>query len=206
MVNQSSFSLHGRIGETSSQVLPLALADALREVVGVEAAEQILLGVSDDTHKPLSMAQIGMVEETLKTTFGEAAGRGFALRAGRAAFNQILRRLGVELGFLEMEYRLQPARLRLRTGLLRLGEVLFPSSWAGAQVEERNDRWIWKVSPCRDAGSNSGWHLPRFFLIGVLQEFFAWSSGGKYYLVQCEGGEGVISASVVFEVVKQPLE
>ena len=61
--------------------------------------------------------------DALKEKYGETGMRGLAMRAGRASFSYFLREYGPETGLSEIDFRLLPARVRLRAGMDKMAET-----------------------------------------------------------------------------------
>lgn len=145
--------------------------------------------------------------KAMEQLYGIRGGHGVVLRSGKAAFKYLLRRFGVQMRLSELEYRLLPAPQRLKAGLVALGEILSFHCNTPVQVAENESAWIWRMDQCP-------WCLGRqseesgvcYFITGLLQEYFSWVSGGRYYEVreaECQAASGL---ACVFQISKQPLD
>ena len=201
----SEFDL-GEPYKMRSAPLPHILREALLEIIGSEGVELVWHHAGWSSAESLSAGNLGQMESALVDVFGMAAGSGLSLRVGRAAFNHLIRQMGTEMGLLELDFRLQHARLRIRMGLERLSEVLLTPIGFMCVLEEQPDCWNWTLQAIQPCAPFNGHHFPIYFLKGLLQEYFAWSSGGKIYLVECQKIEAADSLVFSFYVNKQPLE
>jgi len=186
--------------------LPLILREGLLEIVGIEGVEQIWHHAGWSSAEGLSAANLGYMELALVDIYGKPAGSGLSLRVGRAVFSQLIRQMGSELGLLKLDFRLQHARLRIRTGLERLADVLLTPIGITYALDEQPDCWNWMLQTSQTLSSFNGHPFPVNFMVGLLQEYFAWSSGGKIYQVECQKRQTGDSQAFSFNVKKQPLE
>jgi len=71
-------------------------------------------GMSRQMELDLSFERLPQLQSSLEKTYGLTAGRGLAIRSGRACFKHLLREFGTEMGLTDLEYRLLslPARLK----------------------------------------------------------------------------------------------
>ena len=155
---------------------------------------------------------ISSVQTALEVLYGPRGGKGVALRVGRASFKFFIRQFGEQMGLTKLDYRLLPTQPRLKVGLQAMAAT-FTSLYAGAvDIAEDEEAWFWQMKNCpwcisrtvptSDSTQQGACH----YLVGMLQEFLAWASGGKIYSVRevectAEGQPGCI-----FRIEKLPLE
>ncbi len=128
----------------------------------------------------------------LEAAYGPRAGRGLALRVGRACFKYGLREFGPELGLTDLAFRLLPIPSKLTAGSEAFAALF--NNFTDQRVRlERDERYIyWNIERCplcwgRQVASTelsqangSCCHLA----VGLLQEALYWVSGGKYFQVE----------------------
>lgn len=197
-----------------SQGLSQIFLEGLQEIVGQPGVTAALNNVRQDAtpmHLELSngltFVEIAGLVKALEKQYGLRGGQGIVLRAGKAAFKYLLRRFGMQMRLGELEYRLLPAIRRLKTGLVALAETLSLQCGVPVEATENGETWILRIDQCP-------WCLHRqsegsgacYFIVGLLQEYFSWVSGGRYYEVrevECRAAGGV---ACVFQINKQPLD
>jgi predicted hydrocarbon binding protein len=120
-------------------------------------------------------------QEGLEAMYGPRGGRGVALRIGRASFKYILRQFGEEMGFTSLDFRMLPPILKIRNGLCQLANKLSNLTGSSIKIIEEENNWFFQIENCPFCeGRHSAEPMCHFF-IGFLQEFLAWTTGGKYY-------------------------
>ena len=77
----------------------------------------------DDTQRSFSFSTLRNINEMLEQAYGPHAGRGLALRVGRACFNYGVRQYGKQLGLTEMAFRLLPMPAKITAGATALAEL-----------------------------------------------------------------------------------
>jgi predicted hydrocarbon binding protein len=150
--------------------------------------------------------EISAIESALEEMYGKRGGRGIALRAGRAAFKYVLRAYGASLSLLDLNYRLLPAPVRFRTGLDMLARLFSELGRTPIAVVESADAWFWRIERCPFCWQIKSNEPVCTFLVGFLQEFFTWASGGKVYHVQETECLAMGKTACVIRVEVRPLE
>jgi predicted hydrocarbon binding protein len=142
----------------------------------------------------------------LEKVYGQRGGRGFARRAGYAAFKYGLREFGPSTGVSSLSFRLLPWRRKMRSGLNTLADTLNRLAGQCVRVEEQDDRFLWYTDPCPLCHERKTIGPVCQFIAGVLEEMLFWLSGSKYFIVnetQCVAS-GDPTCLVVID--KKPLE
>lgn len=135
----------------------------------------------------VSRLQIG-----LENAYGPRAGRGLALRVGRACFKYGLREFGPELGLTDLAFRLLPIPAKLAAGSEAFAGLF--NNFTDQRVRlERDERYLyWHIERCPlcwgrqvepvelSQANGPCCHLA----VGLLQEALYWVSGGKYFQVE----------------------
>ncbi|MEJ5240755.1 MAG: V4R domain-containing protein [Anaerolineales bacterium] len=179
---------------------------ALEEILGQEQVRKV--GESPlqlfDGH-PFSLAQLAALQGALEGIYGIPAGRGVALRSGRAWVKYGLRFFYEELGWNRSEFRLLPRNLRIERGLESL------ASWMNGYFTERFDvrripeGWIWRICGSPD-NTEKVENVPGcYWMIGVLEEVLHRLGDGKIFLVREISCRACGAASCLFEIPARPL-
>lgn len=127
---------------------------------------------------------LGAMHSSLERMYGPRAGRGLALRTGRASFNYGLREFGPSLGASDLAFRLLPLPMKITTGLQSLAEVFNHNSDQIIQLQEESDHYLWQVERCPICWGRESKDPCCHFEVGMLQEALFWISGGKNYQVR----------------------
>jgi hypothetical protein len=176
---------------------------AMEEILGQGGVKTVLnpadLPVYINDHLPnnqdpaLSHPHISHLQARLENAYGSRAGRGLALRVGRASLRYGLREFGTELGLNELSFRLLP----LQTKLKKTSEAcagLF-NTYTDQQVRlENEEKFIfWHIQRCPLNRERQAESLGCNLAVGLLQEALFWVSGGKQFDVEekkcIEGGD-----------------
>jgi len=190
------------------------LMEGVQEIIGRSGVFAVLK-VTPNDERPPSLEQLyedmpsdGAVSvmSALDDMYGVRGGRGVALRAGRASFKYLLHTFGEKIELTSLSFRLQPTRVRLKSGLSKLSGLL-SKEW-GAQINMSEDvrYWYWRVHDCPECAQANSDHMMCHFTTGLLQEYLSWAGGGKYYNVVetdcCAKG----AEACVFRVDPVPLD
>ncbi len=127
----------------------------------------------------ISRLQVG-----LESAYGPQAGRGVALRVGRACLKYVLREFGPELGLTELAFRLLPLQTKLNTGIEAFAALF--NDFTDQRVRlERNEKYIyWQIERCPLCWERQSEGPCCHLAVGLLQEALFWVSGGKYFEVE----------------------
>ncbi len=157
----------------------------------------------DDPNLPL--LHINRLQADLERSYGPRAGRGLAVRVGRACLKYAFREFGPELGLTDLAFRLLPlqAKLRTATGAFAALFNTYTDQKVGLERDERYILWIVEACPlCRESQAE----VPCCQLaVGFLQEALFWASGGKQIEVaekQCDAGD---NASCIIQIDRIPI-
>ncbi len=173
-----------------SQILLLGM----EEVMGADQVNQLLQMVGFPPLKPgvnpsaldvqIAYQDLAGIRSSIETLYGPRSGRGLALRSGSESFKYGLRLFGQEAGLLEMSFRLQPTSAKIRTGLKSMASLIGWISQSTILLDEIKDTFIWQMDPCPLCWQEptGGFTCPS--LVGLLQEFLYWTSGGKRFQVR----------------------
>jgi hypothetical protein len=117
-----------------------------------------------------------------KFTHGSQETQGILIMAGRAGFNYWLKNNYEAVGWDSAEFRFQPVKKKIATGLERLCTRLEEET--GSKINFTNEEKKWKISiyPGTVIDQHS-YEFPCGYLWGFVQEFCRWAGLGKFYAV-----------------------
>jgi hypothetical protein len=137
------------------------------------------------------------------TIYGERGASGIALRIGEASFRCFLRRKGKEYTLTDNSYRLMNSQRRILFGLNKLAEFANHNCGAQTMISEDESRWFWKVEFFKPIFVSP--QLLASYTIGLLREFFSWTSGGRFYPIEDVWVSESNITSFQIVISKQPL-
>lgn len=170
------------------------ILQGMEEVLGQEGVDSVLkiasLGSFSDSYPEsrsdgtISFGTISKLLESLETAMGPRAGRGTALRAGRASFQYGLREYGAVLGITETAFRLLPLHTKLQTGVRAFADLLNKQTDQRVRVEERDGNLFWNTERCPLCWERRAQEPLCHMAVGFLQESLYWLSSGKIFNVE----------------------
>lgn len=146
------------------------------------------------------------IQQTLGHLFGTEAGNGLALRAGRASLQRLLNQYGAQLGVTSLGYRLLPFRARFKAGLEALAEFLSASCGGQITASEDANHWYWRIASCPWCLNGESEQPACHFVVGLLQEFLSWVSGGRFFQVTETECQAMGAPACLIQMNKQPID
>jgi predicted hydrocarbon binding protein len=132
----------------------------------------------------VDFADCSAINLALEELYGSRGGCGLAIRAGRAAFNELLEVFGSQLGVDQMSFKLLPLREKIRAGLQGLADLLHQIGDQVATVTEQAASFLFTVQCCPDCWGRGLAGRPVCCLTtGLLQESLKWLSGGQDWCI-----------------------
>jgi predicted hydrocarbon binding protein len=127
---------------------------------------------------------ISRLQTGLESAYGPRAGRGLAMRVGRACLKYGLREFGPELGLTDLAFRLLPLQAKLKTGSEAFAALF--NNFTDQRVRlERDEKYIyWHIERCPLCWERQTDGPCCHLAVGLLQEALYWVSGGKYFEVE----------------------
>jgi predicted hydrocarbon binding protein len=127
---------------------------------------------------------LSLLQSSLESAYGPRAGRGLALRVGRACLKYGMREFGPELGLTDLAFRLLPLQTKLKTGSEAFAALF--NKYTDQQVRlERDEKTIfWHIDRCPLCWERQAESPCCHLAVGLLQEALFWVSGGKYFEVE----------------------
>jgi len=170
----------------SAQMVKVVL-EGVREVIDLEEMSAVLTeaGISHLQDKTeWTMDAFKQLLGTMENRHGRLGVRGIAVRVGRAAFPELVKAYGSEGGFEEPEYRLLPVRKRARVGLEKIAAIFNCACQLRVAVDTEPDAWVWTVAECPVCADPQVESVVSHFMLGLLQAYLSWISGGKMFQVE----------------------
>ena len=187
----------------------------IKEILGAENTDKILqiaqIKSSIESYQEsilelqFSAAQLSSILNALEIHFNQQAGRGLALRAGRACFKIMLREFGIDLGLAKPDFRLLPLRKKLPAGAAIFADAINYFSEEHIQLEETDDAIFFHVSSCPLCWKRQSESPACHFGVGMLQEGLYWLSGGKEYLIEETDCIATGAEHCTFQILTQPV-
>lgn len=148
---------------------------------------------------------MGLIMSSIESYFGPRAGRGLALRTGRACFKYGLREYGPLLGVSDMAFRLLPLSTKLSKGAELFAGAFNKFSDQMVQLEDSQEKILWHIERCPICWGRKSEQPTCHLAVGILQEALYWISGGKYFHVEETNCIATGDSQCTIEIFKQPL-
>jgi len=159
----------------------------------------------DNLDRQFDFAYFTALQVALEDIYGPRAGRGLALRAGRACFAHGLKSFGAVAGASDLAFKVLSLNDKLKTGLPALAAIFTNFSDQVSTVEDHPDHYAYVIKRCPMCWNRKQEKAVGHAAVGLLQEGLRWVSGGHEFRVvetQCkaQGDE-----NGVFVVYKEPI-
>jgi predicted hydrocarbon binding protein len=150
--------------------------------------------------------EIGLLHEALEEIYGNQAGRGIALRAGRVCFKYGLKDFGDSIGISEPDFRLLPLSKKIERGFLTLSTLVQEYTPTKIEIQQTPNTFSWIVERCPLCWQRTVDQPCCQLATGLFQEALFWISGGKNYLVEETACIASGDPSCTFEITLTPLD
>lgn len=159
-----------------------------------------------DMERKFDFADYTAILLALEDLYGPRGGRGLALRAGRATFNDILDNYGAMAGVTDLAFKVLPLVLKIRVGLSSAAKTFSDVSDQTTSFHESSEGYIWTVHQCPSCWSRHDTGRPVCFVtVGFLQASLNWVSGGREFRVNESRCHAMGDDVCEFIIQKQPL-
>jgi predicted hydrocarbon binding protein len=193
------------------------MLEALEDVMGKNGLNAILnlasLGdlienfPSDNLNKEFDFSDISATNLALEEMYGPRGGRGLALRAGRATFDDALKNFGALAGAGDLAFKVLPLEAKLHIGVPAMAKIFSQMSDQISTVESREHDFIYTIHRCPVCWGRSGEDKPVCFVAaGLLQAGLKWVSGGKEFRVNESKCVAMGHDVCEFVIQKKPLD
>jgi len=175
-----------------NKIARLALG-ALEEVMGKNGLNAILNLANlqylidnyppDNLERQFDFSDFSSLNGALEEMYGPRGGRGLALRAGRAVFNEGLRNFGALAGAGDLAFKVLPLPVKLKIGLPAMAKIFTTTSDQLSTVEEKDNHFIYTIHRCPVCYGRKADKPCCQIATGVIQAGLHWVSGGKEFKV-----------------------
>jgi hypothetical protein len=141
--------------------------------------------------------------DTAPLLYGERGASGIALRIGEASFRCFLRTQGDQYSLTDIAYRLMNSQHRIIFGLKQLAKFAHQNCGAQIEISEDDQKWYWNVLMDKSFLRWNSLYSP--YIFGLLREFFIWTSGGRYFMMEEVLDETATHSIFQIAIKKQPL-
>ncbi len=169
---------------------------AMEEILGRSGLDAVLnhAGLSEylnayphwDLDKKFPFTHISHLQAGLEMVYGSYAGRGLALRVGRACFKPGLHAFGTELGLVGQSFHLLPLQARLKTAMEAFATLFNTQTDQPVRLESDEKYIYWIIERCPFCWERQSEVASCYLAVGLLQEALYWVSGGRYFTVREE--------------------
>ncbi len=195
----------------------LIMLEALEDVMGRNGLNAILnlasLGKlidnfpADNLNKEFDFADVSAVNLALEEMYGPRGGRGLALRAGRATFDDALKNFGALAGASDLAFKVLPLESKLRIGIPAMAKIFSQMSDQISTVDEKEETFVYTIHRCPVCWGRSGEDKPVCFVAtGLLQAGVKWVSGGRTFRVNESKCVAMDDDVCEFIIQKKPID
>ncbi|MDI6769248.1 MAG: methanogen output domain 1-containing protein [Anaerolineales bacterium] len=190
--------------------------EAYAEIMGKNGLNAILnlagLGRFIDNYPPdnlergFDFSDFSSIHIALEEMYGPRGGRGFALRAGRATFNDALRNFGALAGVGDLAFKVLPLQAKLRIGLPAMARIFSQVSDQHSTAEEKENEFVYTIHRCPVCWGRKGADKPVCYIAtGLLHASLTWVSGGMEFRVNESKCVAVGDEVCEFVIQKEPI-
>lgn len=201
------------VGDCSKE-MALVMLEGAQEVLGAERLNSMLdeilpnrSGSGDAAALDwLSFSEVCSLPQILEGVYGIQGGRGLTLRIGRSSFKYGLKQLTGFAGLREVNFRLLPAPMRLERGLKLLADQFAAEFGDSMMVTDEGRFWQLRSETCPFCQDHLAADSCCYWMVGLLQEFTAWASGGRFYPVNEVECRAAGAFTCTYQIEKKPLD
>ncbi|MCP5099335.1 MAG: 4-vinyl reductase [Chloroflexi bacterium] len=169
------------------------IIDALEEVMGKNGLHAVLRLAKlekyihqrppNNLEKAFSFTDLTALQVALEEMYGPRGGRGLAIRAGRATFENGLKGVGALVGIGDLAFRVLPLNSKLKIGLPALARIFSQFSDQISNVSDEGGHFVYTLEQCPMCWKRKSDHPVCYFGLGLLQEALQWVSGGHTFRI-----------------------
>ena len=162
---------------------------------------------ADNLNKDFDFSNVSAIGLALEEIYGPRGGRGLALRAGRATFDNALKNFGALAGARDLAFRALPLEAKLRIGVPAMARIFSQMSDQLSTVEEQANEFIYTIHRCPVCWGRSGEdNAVCFIAAGLLQAGLTWISDGEEFRVNESKCHAAGDEVCEFVIQKRPTE
>ncbi|WP_299029354.1 4-vinyl reductase [uncultured Thermanaerothrix sp.] len=159
----------------------------------------------DNLERQFDFADFSAINGALEEMYGPRGGRGLALRAGRATFQDGLRHFGALAGVGDLAFKVLPLQAKLRIGLPAMAKIFSTTSDQYSTVEEKDTHFIYTIHRCPVCWGRKSDRPDCYMAVGLLQEGLKWVSGGQEFRVNESKCVAMGDPVCEFVIFKEPI-
>jgi predicted hydrocarbon binding protein len=110
------------------------------------------------------------------------------------------------MGIIDLNFRLLPVPVRLKTGLEALAELMGIIGDEQVTVDEDERSWLWRSEGCPLCWGRVSREPVCQFTVGLLQEFYTWASGGRVYSLSEVACQAAGAPACLIKIDKKALD
>lgn len=141
----------------------------------------------------------------LEEMYGVRGGRVFALRAGRATFDDLLTNYGAMAGVTDLALRLIPLQLKVKIGLSAMARVFSQTSDQLSNLEDRGDHFLYSIHRCPACWGRRAENPACFLMAGIIMAGLKWVSSGRNFRVVETACIAMGAPACEFTIPKDPI-
>ena len=103
---------------------------------------------SDNLERGFDFSDFTAIHVALEEMYGPRGGRGLALRAGRATFNDALKNFGALAGVGDLAFKVLPLVAKMRIGLPASAKIFSQVTDQTSTVDETDKEFVWTIHRC----------------------------------------------------------
>jgi predicted hydrocarbon binding protein len=200
-----TYYLSNEMGRVLLGALRKELGNSFNEVI--RASGQFQFGTSSlqtvDADKRYPFEAVSALQGGVEQVHGLNA-PGLLRRVGRSAFVIGLSEMEPVVNIADLPLRRIPLNLKFSVGLEVLARILNKYTDQTVKVAELSDRYQWVVQGCPICWERRAESPSCHLVCGLLEEAFAWASGGGRYAVAETKCVARGDATCTFEIGKEP--
>ncbi|MBI9051481.1 MAG: 4-vinyl reductase [Anaerolineaceae bacterium] len=189
---------------------------ALEEVMGKNGINVILNMANlpdltnelppNDLEKQFDFADFSSISGALDEMYGPRGGRGLALRAGRATFNDVLKDFGALAGVGDVAFKVLPMHTKMKLGLSAMAKIFSQISDQVSTFEEFDDHYLYVIHKCPVCWGRHTDKPACFLATGLLHASTVWVSGGKEFKIVQTTAKSTGDETCNFVIMKEPVQ
>lgn len=142
----------------------------------------------------------------LEEMYGVRGGRVFALRVGKATFEDLLSNYGAMAGVTDLAFRLIPLQLKIKIGLSAMARVFSQTSDQLSKLEDKGDHFLYTIERCPACWGRQADKPSCFLMAGILMAGLRWVSSGHDFRVVETSCIAMGDKACNFTIPKEPID
>lgn len=127
-------------------------------------------------------------QQLLNQQYGALSVQGMMIRTGRSSFEYLLNNTEALSELTDLNFRLLSRPKKIWQGLRCLVHKISIETGLNFVLDQDDDKWVLKIEESSGLYNEALKNLYNF-LIGFLQEFMYWSSGGRFHNIYRSNGD-----------------